>query len=123
MADTQTNVLVAAYPDLDEAARDFDALMQIVNSKQVEIEGAILVTHDASGGVRVVQHGDHLGRKGLGWGAGAGLAVGPLAADLVGAALYPACTTGGPARELRRSSLEPIRLGSGASPLASPPGW
>src|SRR4051812_50214050 len=83
MADTQTNVLVAAYPDLDEAARDFDALMQIVNSKQVEIEGAILVTHDASGGVRVVQHGDHLGRKGLGWGAGAGLVVGLFAPPLL----------------------------------------
>ena len=55
MADTQTDVLVAVYQDLDKATRDFDALMQIVKAKQVEIEGAILVTHDASGGVTVVQ--------------------------------------------------------------------
>ena len=57
--------------------------MQIVKAKQVEIEGAILVTHDASGAVTVVQHGDHLGRKGLGWGAGAGLVVGLFAPPLL----------------------------------------
>ena len=83
MAETQTDVLVAVYQDLDEATRDFDALMQIVKDKQVEIEGAILVTHDASGAVTVVQHGDHLGRKGLGWGAGAGLVVGLFAPPLL----------------------------------------
>jgi arylsulfatase A-like enzyme/uncharacterized membrane protein len=83
MGETQTDVLVAVYQDLDEATRDFDALMQIVKDKQVEIEGAILVTHDASGGVTVVQHGDHLGRKGLGWGAGAGLVVGLFAPPLL----------------------------------------
>jgi arylsulfatase len=83
MAETQTDVLVAVYQDLDEATRDFDGLMQIVKAKQVEVEGAILVTHDASGGVTVVQHGDHLGRKGLGWGAGAGLVVGLFAPPLL----------------------------------------
>ena len=57
--------------------------MQIVKDKQVAVEGAILVTHDAGGGVTVVQHGDHLGRKGLGWGAGAGLVVGLFAPPLL----------------------------------------
>ena len=57
--------------------------MRIVTDKQVEIEGAILVTHDADGDVTVVQHGDHLGRKGLGWGAGAGLVVGLFAPPLL----------------------------------------
>jgi hypothetical protein len=40
--------------------------MQIAKDKQVEIEGAILVTHAVGGDVTVVQHGDHLGRKGWG---------------------------------------------------------
>jgi hypothetical protein len=73
MPDTPTDVLVAAYQDIDTATRDFDALMETVRAKRVAIEGAILVSHDAAGNVTVVQHGDHLGRKGLGWGAGAAL--------------------------------------------------
>ena len=83
MADMHTDVLVAAYQDVDAASRDFDALMQAVEDKQVQVEGAILVTHDADGAVKVVQHGDHLGRKGLGWGAGAGLVVGLFAPPLL----------------------------------------
>ena len=66
MADTMTDVLVAAYPDIDAASRDFDGLMAIVKEKRVTIEGAILVTHETGGDVTVIQHGDHLGRKGLG---------------------------------------------------------
>jgi arylsulfatase A-like enzyme/uncharacterized membrane protein len=84
MPDTKTDVLVAAYQDLDAASADFDGLMQVVATKQVEIEGAILVTHDADGNVTVAQHGDDLGRKGLGWGAGAGLVVGLFAPPLLG---------------------------------------
>jgi hypothetical protein len=50
MPDTPTDVLVAAHQDIDTATRDFDTLMESVRAKQVEIEGAILITHDA--GVR-----------------------------------------------------------------------
>ncbi len=85
MADTLTDVLVAVYQDVDVATKDFDGLMRIVADKRAEIEGAILVAHDAGGDVTVVQHGDHLGRKGLGWGAGAGLVVGLFAPPLLGA--------------------------------------
>ena len=85
MADTLTDVLVAVYQDVDVATKDFDGLMRIVAEKQAEIEGAILVSHDAGGDVTVVEHGDHLGRKGLGWGAGAGLVVGLFAPPLLGA--------------------------------------
>ncbi len=84
MADAMTDVLVAAYQDIDRATADFDGLLQIVRDEQAQIEGAILVTHDAAGEVTVVQHGDHLGRKGLGWGAGAGLVVGLFAPPLLG---------------------------------------
>jgi arylsulfatase A-like enzyme/uncharacterized membrane protein len=94
MPDTPTDVLVAAYQDIDTATRDFDTLMERVRAKQVEIEGAILITHDAEGEVSVVQHGDHLGRKGLGWGAGAGLVVGLLAPPLLGSVVVGAAAGG-----------------------------
>lgn len=83
MAATPTDVLVAIYQDIDLATRDFDTLMGTVKAKTAEIEGAILVAHDAQGNVTVVQHGDNLGRKGLGWGAGAGLVVGLFAPPLL----------------------------------------
>ncbi len=85
MADSLTDVLVAVYQDVDAATADFDGLMKIVADRPVEIEGAILVAHDAGGDITVVQHGDHLGRKGLGWGAGTGLVVGLFAPPLLGA--------------------------------------
>jgi arylsulfatase A-like enzyme/uncharacterized membrane protein len=94
MPDTPTDVLVAAYQDIDTATRDFDTLIERVRAKQVEIEGAILITHDAEGEVSVVQHGDHLGRKGLGWGAGAGLVVGLLAPPLLGSVVVGAAAGG-----------------------------
>jgi uncharacterized membrane protein len=87
MADRPTDVLVAVYQDLDTATRDFDALMQTVADERAAIEGAILVTHEDSGDVTVVQHGDHLGRKGFGWGAGAGLVVGLFSPPLLASVL------------------------------------
>jgi len=83
MADTPTDVLVAGYRDIDEATRDFDALVALVQEKTVEIEGVILVTHAEDGSVGVRQTGDHLGRKGAGWGGGVGLAVGLFAPPLL----------------------------------------
>jgi hypothetical protein len=53
MADEHTDVLVAAYEDLDEATADFDALVAKVKAKQAAIEGAILVTHAEDGSVAV----------------------------------------------------------------------
>ena len=83
MADTPTDVLVAGYQDIDTAAKDFEALVALVKDKQVEIEGVILVTHDREGNVSVRQTGDHLGRKGAGWGGGVGVAVGLFAPPLL----------------------------------------
>ena len=86
MADT-FDVIMAAYPAAGPAGRDFDALVQLVKGKTVASEGVILVERDADGQVRVSQTGDHLGRKGLGWGGGVGLVVGlfspPLLASVV----------------------------------------
>lgn len=81
------DVIMAAYTAADSAQHDFDALVELVKGKTVKSEGVILVEHAADGRVRVTQTGDHLGRKGLGWGGGVGLAVGlfspPLLASIV----------------------------------------
>jgi arylsulfatase A-like enzyme/uncharacterized membrane protein len=77
------DVIMAAYPSIGPAERDFDTLVQLVKDKAVRSEGVILVEHDADRQVRVTQTGDHLGRRGLGWGAGVGLVVGLFAPPLL----------------------------------------
>ena len=83
MAETPTDVLVAGYQDIDEATKDFEALVALVKEKKVSIEGVILVTHAEDGSVAVQRTGDNLGRKGTGWGGGVGLAVGLFAPPLL----------------------------------------
>jgi len=94
MAETSTGVLVAGYQDIDTATNDFDALVALVKDKQVAIEGVILVTHAEDGTVNVQQTGDKLGRKGLGWGGGVGLAVGLAAPPLLAATAVGAVSGG-----------------------------
>src|SRR5215470_15252372 len=77
------DVIMAAYPAADPAQHDFDALVALVQGKTVTSEGVILVEHAADGRVRVTQTGDHLGRKGLGWGGGVGLVVGLFSPPLL----------------------------------------
>ena len=91
MADTPTDVLVAGYREIAAATADFEALIELVKAKRVSVDGVILVTHAEDGSVAVRQTGDNLGRKGVAWGGGVGLAVGLfspplLAATAVGAA-------------------------------------
>jgi arylsulfatase len=83
MSDTPTDVLVAGYEEIEAATDDFDRLVALVNERKLEIEGVILVTHDQEGNVSVRQTGDHLGRKGAGWGGGVGLAVGLFSPPLL----------------------------------------
>ncbi|MBV8954596.1 MAG: DUF1269 domain-containing protein, partial [Solirubrobacterales bacterium] len=83
MAETLTDVLVASYQDIEVATRDFDALAASVKDGSVEIDGVILVTHASDGSVSVRNTGDHLGRKGAGWGGGVGVAVGLFAPPLL----------------------------------------
>ena len=94
MADTKTDVFVGGYQDIDTATKDFDALVALVKDKQVKIEGVILVTHAEDGTVSVQQTGDHLGRKGMGWGGGVGVAVGLFAPPLL-AAIAAGAAAGG----------------------------
>jgi len=81
------DVVMAAYQETGTAERDFDALVRRVKDRAVRTEGVILVEHDAGGQVRITHTGDHLGRKGLGWGGGVGVVVGlfspPMLASIV----------------------------------------
>ena len=94
MAETPTDVLVAGYQEIDEATKDFEALVALVKDGQVSIEGVILVTHAQDGSVSVRQTGDDRGRKGLGWGGGVGLAVGLFAPPLLASAAVGAVAGG-----------------------------
>jgi arylsulfatase len=77
------DVLVAGYPDLGVARRDFEALCGLIEGKTVRTEGVILVAKDADGKVTLADTGDHLGRKGAGWGGGVGAVVGLFAPPLL----------------------------------------
>jgi arylsulfatase A-like enzyme/uncharacterized membrane protein len=94
MPDTPTDVLVAGYQDIEAASDDFEALVAQTSDGKLEIDGIILVTHDAEGNVSVRQTGDHLGRKGAGWGGGVGVAVGLFAPPLLASAALGAVAGG-----------------------------
>ena len=83
MAETLTDVLVAGYQDISTAQKEFDGLVELIKSRKVKVDGAILVSHDEDGNVTVVDTGNHLGRKGAGWGGGVGVLVGLFAPPLL----------------------------------------
>jgi arylsulfatase len=114
MADALSDVLVAGYRDIEGATTDFDTLVAQVKAKAVRIEAAILVTHDVDGEVVVVQTGDHLGRKGAGWGGAVGFLVGLAAPPLL------AATVLGGRRWHRRQVRNARRAGSTPSAGAAP---
>src|SRR5215217_885296 len=83
MSDIEFDVVIAAYLIPDLARTEFDALVKLVEDKQLKVEGIALVTVDADGNVTVDETGDHLGRKGLKIGGGVGLVVGLLSPPLL----------------------------------------
>ncbi len=83
MSNDDALVLVGGYPDLDSARLDFDTLTEGVKAKDIAPGGAVLVAKDAEGKATVIDTGNHLGRKGAGWGAGVGVAVGLFAPALL----------------------------------------
>ncbi len=98
MDESVTDVLVAGYKDIDEATNDFETLVALVKRRNVTIEGVILVTHADDGSVAVRRTGDNLGRKGMGWGGGVGLAVGLFAPPLLASVAVGAAAGGVMAR-------------------------
>src|SRR5215217_5122905 len=85
MSDIEFDVVIAAYLIPDLARTEFDALVKLVEDKQLKVEGIALVTVDADGNVTVDETGDHLGRKGVKIGGGVGLVVGLLSPPLLAA--------------------------------------
>ena len=85
MSDETLDVLIAVYLIPDLAQQDFDALVKLVEDKQVASDGVVLVNKDAEGNVKLTETGDHLGRKGVKVGGGIGLVVGLFAPPLLAA--------------------------------------
>ncbi|WP_072691191.1 arylsulfatase [Rhodococcus marinonascens] len=85
MSDDTKLILVAGYRDLEVGRREFDALADQVKTKQIELRGAALVAKDSDDNATVIDTGDHLGRKGAGWGAGVGVVIGLFAPPLLAA--------------------------------------
>jgi uncharacterized membrane protein len=85
MSEDQKDVLIAAYLFEDLAKRDFDAVLKLAEGKTITVEGVVLVQKDTDSEVHVTETGDHLGRKGVKIGGGAGLVVGLFAPPLLAA--------------------------------------
>jgi len=85
MSEDQKDVLITAYLFEDLAKRDFDAVLKLAEGKTITVEGVVLVQKDTDGEVHVTETGDHLGRKGVKIGGGAGLVVGLFAPPLLAA--------------------------------------
>ena len=88
------DLILAGYPALEPAQKDFDELVRLVKEKQVRSDGMILVTRDEAGEVHVTDTGSHLGRKGAGWGGGVGVLVGLAAPPMLGAIVVGAAAGG-----------------------------
>ena len=66
MSDNNYEVALAAYATKDQANKDFEALVKLVEDKKVTTaEYVLLVEHDNDGKVHITDASDHLGRKGL----------------------------------------------------------
>ncbi|HET7236511.1 MAG TPA: sulfatase-like hydrolase/transferase [Actinomycetota bacterium] len=98
-------IVVAGYPPHGSAQQDFDELVRRIHAKEVRSEGAILVEKRADGEVVVTQTGDHLGRKGMGWGGGVGVLVG-LASPPMLAAVTVGAASGAVVGKLAKHKLE-----------------
>jgi arylsulfatase len=94
MSDDKKDVLIAAYLFEDLAQRDFDAVLKLAEDKTITVEGVVLVRKDRDGELHVTETGDHLGRKGLKIGGGAGLVVGLFAPPLLAATAVGAAAGG-----------------------------
>ncbi|MBE2224998.1 MAG: DUF1269 domain-containing protein, partial [Anaerolineae bacterium] len=90
MSKEKNIVIIAGYQDLDLASANFDELTKLAKSKQIKTDGMILVQKDKDGKVSIAETGDHLGRKGMGWGGGVGVLVGLAAPPMLGAVVVGA---------------------------------
>ena len=94
MSNETQMLIVAAYQDPVVAQQEFDGLVEKVAAQEVSTKGMILVAKDADGAVTVADTGNHLGRKGAGWGGGVGVLVGLFAPPMLGAVAVGAAAGG-----------------------------
>src|SRR6478752_9412381 len=90
----QLDVLIAVYLIPDLAQQDFDAYVKLAGDGAITTDGVALVIKDADGEIHVQETGDHLGRKGIKVGAGAGVVIGLLAPPLLAATVVGAAVGG-----------------------------
>jgi arylsulfatase A-like enzyme/uncharacterized membrane protein len=83
MAKEQKIVIMAGYQSVEAAEKDFEGFVKLVQEKKLRTDGVILAQHDKDGKARISETGDHLGRKGMGWGGGVGLLIGLFAPPLL----------------------------------------
>ena len=83
MTERPLTLLVAASPDRETARTEFAALAEAIAAKQVASQGMILVSKDGDGAVTLDDTGNHLGRRGAGWGGGVGVLVGLFAPPML----------------------------------------
>jgi arylsulfatase A-like enzyme/uncharacterized membrane protein len=76
-------LVVAGYADVDTAEAEFRALASRVKAKDLHSDGMILVGRNDDGTPRVMDTGNHLGRRGAGWGGGVGVLVGLFAPPML----------------------------------------
>ncbi len=106
-------VIMAGYQAIETAKKDFDQLTQLAKDKKIKTEGMILVEKNTEGKVSVDETGDHLGRKGMGWGGGVGLLVGLAAPPLLGAVVVGAAAGGLISKFTRKKMKSGIEKGLG----------
>lgn len=90
----EIQLVLAAYQSVEAAQSDFEAIVELIEAKQVRTDGVILVERDDDGQVSVRNTGDKLGRKGAGWGGGVGVLVGLAAPPLLASVAIGAAAGG-----------------------------
>ena len=85
MSDKEMEVLIAAYLFDDLGRKDYDAIMDLVEQKEIAVQGVVLASKDEDGEMKVIEAGDHAVRKGATMLGGAGLVVGLFAPPLLAA--------------------------------------
>jgi uncharacterized membrane protein len=68
-------LLVARFADMDSAAAAYEALRDAESQRAIDIQGVLVVDADYQGKIKVRKLTDHHTRRGLGWGAVAGVAL------------------------------------------------
>jgi uncharacterized membrane protein len=85
MSEEPLDVLIAVLPHPRPGTARLRRLRKLAGDGQIDTDGVALVLKDADGEVPVQETGDHLGRKGVKAGAGAGLVIGLFAPPLLAA--------------------------------------